>query len=162
MSDLDNLGKLTVPEINARLKAFGCRPSSIPSKEKKLEALKLFIIREQNHPFNPVLECVISDEELLEQQKIFAGHDKNLWQNVYNLKHTEVPKGFKRDIITAFLRESQLLVNGTLVKNSTKKPKVKGWDLYMSRKIISCKFLKTPLVLLLDAQMYGSYSQERR
>ena len=78
------------------------------------------------------------------------------------MKHTEVPKDFERDTITAFLRESQLLVNGTLVKNSTKKPKVKGWDLYMSRKIISCKFLKTPLVLILDAQMYGSYSQERR
>ena len=151
-----------MPDINARLKAFGCRPSSIAGKEKKLEALKLFIIREKNHPFNPVLECVTSDEELLEQQKIFAGHDKNLWQNVYNLKHTEVPKGFTRDTITAFLRESQLLVNGTLVKNSTKKPKVKGCDLYMSRKIISCKFLKTPLVLILDAQMYGSYSQERR
>ena len=59
-----------MPDINARLKAFGCRPSSIAGKEKKLEALQLFIIREQNHPFNPVLECVTSDEELLEQQNI--------------------------------------------------------------------------------------------
>ena len=41
MSDSDNLDKLTVPEINARLKAFGCRPSSIQGKEKKLKALKI-------------------------------------------------------------------------------------------------------------------------
>ena len=59
MSDLDYLNGLKVPEIDAKLKAFGCRPSSITGKEKKLEALRLFIIREQNHPFNPVLECVI-------------------------------------------------------------------------------------------------------
>ena len=168
MSDLDYLNDLKVFEIDAQLKAYGCRHTTISGKEKKLEALKLFMIREKNHPFKLDLQCAKSDEELLENRTIFVGHDKTAWQHINHLKLGDVPKGFKRVIITNFLRESDLLVNSKPVKNSTKKPKIKGWDMYMSRLIVTCKFLKTstilgiPSMLVLDAQVYASYGQEQR
>ena len=168
MSDLDYLKGLKVFEIDAKLKAFGCRPSSIQGKEKKIEALQLFMIREKNHPFKLDLQCEKSDEELMENRKIFKGHDETAWQHVNQMQLGDVPKGFKRVIITKFLRESDLLVNSKPVKNSTKKPKIKGWDMYMSRLIVTCKFLKTstilgiPSMLVLDAQVYASYGQEKR
>ena len=168
MSDLDSLNGLKVWEIDAKLKAFGCRTSSIQGKEKKIEALQLFMIREKNHPFKLDLQCAKSDEELLENRTIFKGHDETAWQHVNLMKLDDVPKGFKRDNITNFLRESDLLVNSKPVKNSTKKPKIKGWDMYMSRLIVTCKFLKTstilgiPSMLVLDAQVYASYGQEKR
>ena len=168
MSDLDHLDGLTVKEIDAKLKAFGCRQSSIQGREKKLEALKLFVIREKNHPFKLDLKCAKTDEELLENRTIFDGHDETAWQHVNNLKLEDVPKGFERVIITNFLRESDLLVNSKPVKNATKKPKLKGWDMYMSRLIVTCKFLKTstilgiPSMLVLDAQVYASYGQDKR
>ena len=171
MSDLDHLDGLTVKEIDAKLKAFGCRQSSIQGREKKLEALKLFVIREKNHPFKLDLKCAKTDEELLENRTIFDGHDETAWQHVNNLKLEDVPKGFKRVIITNFLRESDLLVNAKPVNHSTKKqyqPKMKGHEMYLSRLIITCKFLKTstllgiPSMLVLDAQIYASMEQKRR
>ena len=168
---MDNLNGLKVPEIDARLKAYGCRPSSIQGKEKKIEALQLFMIREKNHPFKLDLQCAKSDEELLENRTIFKGHDETAWQHVNLMKLDDVPKGFKREKITNFLRESDLLVNAKPINHSTKKqaqPKMKGHEMYLSRLIITCKFLKTstllgiPSMLVLDAQMYASMVQERR
>ena len=164
MSDLKkDLMTLSVGEINKRLRDYGCTNiEKIKSKERKVDFLEAFILREKNHPLNATFDIGDLVKELEERRLAFIVPENSQWRHIYGLKKKDVPKSFNRARITIFLKDAKFKINGTFVNNSTEKPKQKGWRLYMSKKVISCKFLKTATMLLLDAHVERSFVQERR
>jgi hypothetical protein len=53
-------------------------------------------------------------------------------------------------------------IEGETVDVGTEKPKVKGWELYMSRNILASRFLITQDLLLVDCVMDSSMENEKR
>ena len=56
----------------------------------------------------------------------------------------------------------QVSIDGETVDVGTEKPKVKGWELYMSRNILDSKFMIISNMLLVEAVMDSSMEQEKR
>ena len=154
--------RVTVKKLDEALKERGAPYSLIGSKAEKEKVLKDFHERDENHPNNVEFDIGDLEEVLAEKRTIFDGY-KLHWISIENLKKKDIPKDFKRRTITKFLRDSPLVaIEGETVDVGTEKPKVKGWELYMSRKILASRFLITQDLLLVDCVMDSSMENEKR
>jgi len=77
------------------------------------------------------------------------------------IKSKDIPESFDIELITKFLRQSQVTINGEAL-TAVEKPVVKGRQLYHSRKIIDCKFMITVDMLLFDSVMDASMEKDKR
>ena len=157
LSQID-IKDLSLPQIEERLfKEFGIKVYG--KKDQKLELLKKCISRP---PLNINLDFGDGPRQRAEKRKVFKVEDNSLWQPIKDLKTRDIPISFDLDVITTFLRDSVVKVNGKNIKRSIKKAKVEGLRMYISRRILSVKFVRTNTMLILDGQCYASMEQETR
>ena len=114
-------------------------------------------------PLNFKLDAGDLRKRLEESREVFKV-DKKLWQPIKDIKKTDIPNSYDEVIITCFLRDSQVKVNGEFLENSAEIPKSKleGRGLYESENILSCKFVQTSSMLLFDAQLFATMRPEQR
>ena len=151
----------SMAEIEQRLwNEFNIRVSG-KSKAYKQQLLDRCISRP---PLTFKLDAGDLRKRLEENRQVFDVIDKKLWQPIKNVKETDIPTSYDEITVTCFLRDSQVKVNGEFLENNAELPKSKleGSGLYESENILSCKFVKTTSMLILDAQIFATMRPEQR
>ena len=108
----------------------------------------------------------ITEESLSEERKVFDDA-KLRWKNVCE-EPARVPKGFNIDSIFAYLTMVYVSANDLELRElneniqvGTKKPTIKGREMYNSDRITLCEFASFGKSLLFRANVSASYADKK-
>ena len=144
----------TNDDLKKELKIIAPRAKVSGKNKKQLEDLLRAYRKRPNR--RPVYSAGNLLKELEEKRKVFKYYDLNWWQPVSNLKSSDVPNQFTIKYLTSFLKKSDVTVNDKHVDTGVDSHNERGRNSFMSERIKSCQFLKTPHGMLLFTAKVGA------